>query len=460
MSSPTTPIAHTGRIPFVNGAWRPWSQVVHLTSLRQAVCGLLNKVTSSKLEHIAGRFVELVVRAERSGDPTVVKALCHLIVQRCVLDPSLITLVAKMVERAVDELEGEDLRWRDVYPLYRVAPASSFPSNMRSIIPFDLEVALAQDRASDAFALSSFAGELLVSHVLQWDDVPELVTWMFTETARNSDTHCVALCRMLRRIVFSTEASSLINSLSVVPLIEGVLEEDTISFKIRYMMMALHDQCLYPQPRDVFSSDIERSDIYGLRDEVELEDDIGDVSGTVHAKKDNKTSGHYLKDAQTFLSSRNLSGAEAAIVNIRSTQRYRLVRAMVSTALSGGDEADANFVATFLSLLAVRTILCAEGNLAKAFGPDIALLEDTAMDVPNAYHLMAVMLYGAGFLPDELEHIASRIVIKENKARDRLLEHISALSLRVAPDDESRLNAFIEEASDDEMPSLDYAYAY
>ncbi|KAI0653980.1 hypothetical protein C8Q70DRAFT_1048199 [Cubamyces menziesii] len=464
MSSPTTPIARTGRIPFVH-AWRSWSQAVHPTSLRQAACGLLNKVTSTTLEHAAGRFAELVVRAERSGDPVVVETLCHLIVQRCVLDPRLITLVAKMVERAIDETEGEDLRWRDVYPLHRTALASSFQSNLRSAVPVDVHAALAQDRASDAFALSSFVGELLVSGVLRCDDVRELVTMMFAEAARNSDVHCVALCRMLRRIVVSTEASSLIDELSLVTLVEGVLEEDTISFKIRYMMMDLHDQCLYPQPRDIFSSDIERSDIYGFRDESELEDDIGDVPGPVnptHAKTDRKTSVQYLKDVQTFLSSRNLSGAEVAIIKMRSTQRYRLVHTMVSMALSGGDEADANFVATFLSQSAVRTILRAEGNRAKAFEPDIAMLEDTAVDVPNAYRLMAIMLCGAGFLPHELEDIASRIVVRENKARDRLLEHVFAIGFNTAVGEDSALSAIVEEASseDDETRSSDYAYAY
>lgn len=236
MSSPTTPIAHTGRITFVH-AWRPWSPIVHPVSLRQTVCGLLNKVTSTTLEHTAGRFANLVVRAERSGDPVVVETLCDLIVSRCVEDPQLITLVAKMVERAIDETEGEDLRWRDVYPLHRVALAASFQSNLKRAILDGIQLALAQGRASDAFALSSFVGELLVSGVLRSDDVQELVTSMFSETAQNSDTHCVALCRMLRRVVASTEASSLIDGLSLMPLVEGVLEEDTLSFKIRYMIM-------------------------------------------------------------------------------------------------------------------------------------------------------------------------------------------------------------------------------
>lgn len=135
---------------------------------------------------------------------------------------------------------------------------------------------------------------------------------------------------------------------------------------------------------------------------------------------------------------------------------------MVAMALSGGDEADANFVATFLSQPAVRTILRAEGNRAKAFEPDIAMLEDTAVDVPNAYHLMAIMLRGAGFLPHELEDIASGIVVRENKARDRLLEHVFAIGFNTAVGEDSALSAIVEEASsdDDETPSSDYAYAY
>ncbi len=236
MSSPTTPIASSKRMPLPQ-RWRSWSQPADELLVRRITCGLLNKVVGATLESIAGRFADTVIRAERRGDATAVEACAGLIVRRCVADPPRLTLYAKLVQRAVDEAEGEDLRWRSVDPYYLVNPAASLQSTLRTAVLDELQLAFASDRPEDALTLAAFVGELLVLGVLSCGDVQDLVNLLFTETGKSSDHHCTALCRILRRVVLSTEASPIVDGLSLVEHIEGVLEEDTISLKIRYMMM-------------------------------------------------------------------------------------------------------------------------------------------------------------------------------------------------------------------------------
>ncbi|KAH9856016.1 hypothetical protein C2E23DRAFT_773498 [Lenzites betulinus] len=461
MSSPTTPLA-SKRAPFA-ASWRPWSQPVDEELICRTICGLLNKVTATTLDGIAERFAETIVRVERSGDADAMEVCAGLLVQRCVADPPRLTLFASMVQRAVDEAEGEDLRWRAVDPYHLGNPAGSLQSTLRTAVLDELQRALGSERVEDSLALSAFVGELLVLGVLCCGDVLDLLNVLFTETGKSSDYHCVTLCRILRRVVSSTEASSLVDGLALIEHIEGILEEDTISLRIRYMMMDILDQAFYPRPQDVFSSDLQRSEVYGLRDALDDEDDVTGISSRIVAPPEahNPASSEqcYI-EAKALIASRDLHKAEAFCRSLRPARRCRFLQALVSIALASGEEGDAQLVATFLSKPTTRALSEATpGILHKAFEPEIAALEDTVLDVPAAYRLMALMLSAAALSQYEFEDLAARIVVRENAARDRLLDEVAALAI-VQGDETFRLSAVVEETSEDEAPSSEYAIAY
>ncbi|KAI0359671.1 hypothetical protein OH77DRAFT_1518052 [Trametes cingulata] len=457
MSSPTTPLATYQPAPFSH-AWRPWSQPINDALVLRTVCGLLNKVSSRTVDHIARTFADLVVRTERGGDPVVIEACAGMVVQRCVADTARLDLVAKMVQRAVDEAEGEDLRWRSVDPYHLGNPATSFQSALKTSALNEARSAISSARSEEALPLCTFLGELLVLGVLGCDDMQDLVNALFTDTTRGSELSSLALCRMLRRIVTSTEASHIIDGLLLVDAVEGVLEEDTITLRTRFMMMDIHDQCLYPRPRDAFSSDLHRREVYGLGEVLDAGTDMVE-SPPLPSEVRVTLSDRCVKEAKTFVESRDLAKAETFCKSLRTGERHSFLQAVIHETLVNGAEADASMVAAFLTEPSSRFLFGSEPNLAKAFEPDIALLEDTVLDVPSAYRLMAIMLSAAGFTQCQLEDLASRIIIRENVARDRLLDEVAAFSI-AGLDETLRLNTIIEETSEDETPSSDYAYAY
>lgn len=203
---------------------------------RRQLRGLLNKVTPTNSDSLAGHFSQLVMRMARSGDSVLVESCVRMLVKQCASDPVRTVLVAKLVQRAVDEAEGESLRWRSVYPYHLEDLSTSLPTLLRPILLEELGGALRDGREEAANALSSFAGELLVLGVLTCDDLQDVIGLLFGGTSKGSRFYCVALCRMLRRIVISAEASHIIDGLGLLELIEDVLKEDIISLQVRYMM--------------------------------------------------------------------------------------------------------------------------------------------------------------------------------------------------------------------------------
>ncbi|KAI1785213.1 hypothetical protein LXA43DRAFT_1117895 [Ganoderma leucocontextum] len=469
MHSPTTPRALSTSKLFA-GAWRPWSIPSDWMSTRRTLCGLLNKVASSNLSRIADRFAALATRLERSGDAASAEACAHILVHRCTMDPIRIGIYATLVQRAADEVEGESLRWRSVDPYHLDDPGTSLPATVRAVLLASLVSALRRDHEGerDARTLAGFAGELLVLGVLSSEDVQDVVTSLFdgVSGACNSEAHCVMLCSMLRPIVYSTEASHLIDSLSLMAQIEGVLKEDMISLKARYMMMSMLDHCMFPRPRDAFGSDMPRSEIYGLHDDG-AEDgprpainhsapfsnvDICDSDATVESCE---------RYAQTFFTTRNVAGAEQFFHTLRPRECHLLTAALVSTAMRSGDEADAIAVGSFLALPSVRRAH-AEDSVAfsKVLEAEIVMLEDTVLDCPSAYRAMANILHVADLPMRLIEDLASRIIVDKNPARDRLLEEFNALNVGADSDAPEQDDHVTEEVSGEEGSASDYAYAY
>ncbi|PIL33418.1 hypothetical protein GSI_04040 [Ganoderma sinense ZZ0214-1] len=468
MHSPTTPRALSTSKLFAS-AWRPWSIPSDWLSTRRTLCGLLNKVTPGNLSRVADRFAALATRIERSGDAASAEACAHILVHRCIADPARIALYASLVQRAADEVEGESLRWRSVDPYHLDDPATSLPAAVRAVLLASLDSANRGGREGerDARTLAGFAGELLVLGVLSPEDVQDIVASLFDGIAGecHSEAHCVMLCSMLRPIVSSTEASHLIDSLSLMAQIEGVLKEDMITLKARYMMMSMLDHCMYPRPRDAFGSDVQRSEIYGLHDD-------GAEDGPTHAVNhstqtanididgSDPTAENCTRYAHTFFTTRNIAGAEQFFHKLPPQEFHLLTGTLISTALGSGDETDAVAVASFLALPSVRRAHNEDSAaFSKVIEAEIVMLEDTVLDCPSAYRAMATMLHAADLPTHLVEDLASRIIVSKNPARDRLLEEFNALN--VGTDDAlEQSEDGAEYTSGEEGSAPGYAYAY
>ncbi|TBU31177.1 hypothetical protein BD311DRAFT_776380 [Dichomitus squalens] len=458
MHSPTTPRALSSS-KFLVSPWRPWSISSGWTSIRRRLCGLLNKVAPANVDRIADHFATLAINLGRSGDVESVEAGGQMIVHRCTVDPTRIGLYAKLVQRAADALEGESLAWRSVDPYHLDDPATSLPAAVQSTLLANLVSALRGGCEQDACALAAFAGELLVFGILSPEDVKDVVVSVFQQVSGNSAIYCVLLCRMLRRIVNSTEASHLINSLSLVSRIEAVLEEDTISLMVRYMMTSLLDHCMYPRPQDAFA-DIPRSEIYGLHDD-RVED--GPISAhslqVVEAVERHALTETFSQRARIFFKARSVAGVAQFFHTLRADERHMFIATFISAAMGSGDEADAAAVASLLSAPSIRRVLAEDPCSIKIFEAETITLEDTVLDYPSAYGAMATMLHGASIPIIAVEDLASRIVIRDNYARDRLLGEFNRLNIGGdGASDRYALGA--EYASGEEESASEYAYAY
>ena len=486
MHSPTTPRSLSTSKLFA-GAWRPWSIPSDWLSTRRTLCGLLNKVTPRNLSRIADRFAALAIRLERSGDAASAEACAHILVHRCIADPTRIGLYASLVQRAADGVEGESLRWRSVDPYHLDDPATSLSAEVGAVLLASLDSAVRRgyEGERDARTLAGFAGELLVLGILSSEDVQDVVASLFEGVSENSEMHCVMLCAILRPIVSSTEATHLIGSLSLVVQIEGVLKEDMITLKTRYMMMvspvrphmkitelrsrllqSMLDHCMYPRPRDAFGSDMRRSEIYGLHDDG-AED--GPRPAIIHSTQlvngDNvhhsdATIESCRRYAETFLTIRDIASAEKFFNTLQPRDWHLFTEALVSTAIGSGDEADAIAVASFLALPSVHRVYADDSAaFKKVLEAEIVMLEDTVLDCPSAYRAMASLLHAAGLPVHLVEDLASRIIVRTNPARDRLLEEFNALNVG-ADDALEQAEDGAEYTSGEEGSASSYAYAY
>lgn len=222
---------------------------------------------------------------------------------------------------------------------------------------------------------------------------------------------------------------------------------------------------MYPRPRDAFGSDMPRSEIYGLRDDDAEDGPRPAINHSVQfVNKDIRHSDGTVEKCQQhariFLTTRNIASAEQFFNTLRSGEHHFLVGALISAAVSSGDEADTISVASFLVLPSVRRAH-AEDSAAfnKILEAEIVMLEDTVLDCPSAYRAMAAMLLAADLPVDVIEDLASRIVVRKNPGRDRLLEEFNALGVG-ADDAPEQSEHGTEDTSGEEGSASDYAYAY
>ncbi|OBZ69665.1 hypothetical protein A0H81_10448 [Grifola frondosa] len=336
------------------------------------------------------------------------------------------------------------------------------------------EDAMMQGRIPDFFALARFVGELTVNGIVFATDLEGVLDLLFSRTEGNDDDHAVALCRFLSPIVVAPEASQCLEALSIVGRIENVLEEDAISQKIQHAGAGFVSQTPH-----AFASVEQRTEVYGFGQEA---NDYGDFNEERKESDARETVLHYCREQTShFLLSRNVTQAEDSFQKLPSRDRHHLVARLVSVALSSDDCSDTTLVVSLFSLQSVRSLCQSRNSFVKGFEAEIVMLEDTALDVPLAYRRMATMLHASGLTQNVVEDLASRITIKENSARDRLLEEYLSVGRdagdtaksETAYDDNDGLVSEFEEnvdivgdadgqvsGSDEGAPSVECAFAY
>ena len=123
------------------------------------------------------------------------------------------------------------------------------------------------------------------------------------------------------------------------------------------------------------------------------------------------------EDIEEFFSVRNIDESEEYFTKHPSEDRHRLVERMVSRAIEL-EEADGKLVADAFARVAERK-LCSISVFEEGFLPVAELLDDIAIDAPEAFRIMATMMKGAGL--DKDEERQTRIVQKSMN-RDKLFE--------------------------------------
>ena len=127
------------------------------------------------------------------------------------------------------------------------------------------------------------------------------------------------------------------------------------------------------------------------------------------------------ENVKGFFAVRSMEEAIVYFTNLPEEHRFLLVDKLVASALES-KEADAVLVAEFFTQAASKG-RCSPVVLEAGFMPMAELLDDIAIDAPNAFKFMAIMLKGAGFDKDKerLARLAGKSVDS-----DKLLQLVSS----------------------------------
>ena len=123
------------------------------------------------------------------------------------------------------------------------------------------------------------------------------------------------------------------------------------------------------------------------------------------------------EDVEEFFSARNIDESEEYFKKLPSGHHHRLVDKLVSKAIES-KEADGKLVADAFAR-ATEKNLCSISSLEEGFLPTAELLDDTVIDAPKAFQIMATMMKGAGLDKDEERRVR---IARKSMDSDRLLE--------------------------------------
>lgn len=131
-------------------------------------------------------------------------------------------------------------------------------------------------------------------------------------------------------------------------------------------------------------------------------------------------------EARDDILRRNFARAERFLELLKPHHRHIFISSLLSVVFSFGDEDDAGFVAAMFSNDRIRR-LCEDCDaFLEGFRPEMAVLEDTSIDVHEAYSMMALMLHATGLSHSIITDIAA--FIGSSDACERFLEACSRTS--------------------------------
>lgn len=222
------------------------------------------------------------------------------------------------------------------------------------------------------------------------------------------------------------------------------------------MLQAMLDHCLYPRPTGVFSSDQHRNAGHGFQNDAHVVS-TNDISSPLFLRMPPDDVTHECaRIVAALFKTRDIAQSGQAFLSLDTSGRRQLMSCLISAAMSSGDESDAALIASFLCHPSVHGAT-QTSDAQKAFEGEVAKLEDTVLDVPSAYRIMATLLHASALPIPLVEDLASRIIVNDNPARDRLLEEVQlCLGISEEPLDQTSDH----DTSGEECSTSEYAYAY
>lgn len=248
----------------VTKMWNSWSSQ-HNPSLEQRrICGLLNRLNVSNFDSVTTQLTERLTNCRRFGGTETIEAFADSIALRAVEDTQRSSIYAYLCRRIDRELDTEDRRWTWLNDGTRQSSHPSFASILVGTCERRFARAL-DEGVFQLFPLMEFMGDLLLDGVFAVADVQDLVDQLFTLAEQGQEDSAVALSRFCRRVARELDGMHILEQLGASGSIERVLEEDIITPKARYLLMAVVDS-FHQEPVDVFDSAELRNQIYNLDD--------------------------------------------------------------------------------------------------------------------------------------------------------------------------------------------------
>lgn len=244
--------------------WNSWSSQHDSRLEQRRICGLLNKLNVTNFDSVSTKLIERLTSCRRRGGVETIEAFAASIALRAVDDTQRSSLYAYLCRRVDRELEMEDRRWTWLNDGTRQSSHPSFTSILADVCESRFTQAL-DERAAHLFPLVEFIGDLLLDGVLPIADVQDLVHQLFTLAEQGQEGSAIALSRLCRRVAREQDGMYILEQLGASGSIERVLEEDIITPKARYLLMAVVD-LFHQELVDVFDSGL-RHEIYNLDDD-------------------------------------------------------------------------------------------------------------------------------------------------------------------------------------------------
>lgn len=280
--------------------WNSWSSQHDSRLEQRRICGLLNKLNLTNFDFVATKLIEHLTNCRRRGGVETIEAFADSIALRAVEDTQRSSLYAYLCRRVDRELEMEDRRWTWLNDGTRQSSHPSFTSILVGACESRFTQAL-DERAAHLFPLVEFIGDLLLDGVLSIVDVQDLVNELFTLAEQGQEGSAIALSRFCRRVSREQEGAYILERLGASGSIERVLEEDIITPKARYLLMAVVD-LFHQELVDVFDSTGLRNEIYNLdNDDQEVSSGLDSASTDVGESPPSKTT-TYESQEQAYVS--------------------------------------------------------------------------------------------------------------------------------------------------------------